>query len=231
MYSLKRSAVTIVGSAAACIVLSAISPQSAQAFLITRTNSPTPGTLAPLALPTVIDFNSFSNNSSVLTTSTLIAPDTGNGQAFIQLISGAAKYQGNQLNIGTSGNNSPGGIVSFTFDGTKGQGYFGLQWQNPTVDEVISFYSGNSLIQSFTGTQVADQAIGNGGNYYNFIVTNNSEIFNRVDLAQVNPPNGNDFQVDNVAYQQIPTPALLPGIMGIGAGIWKKRRKQEFIEN
>jgi hypothetical protein len=231
MYSLKHSAATIVGSAAAYIVLSAIAPQSAQAFLITRTNSPTPGTPAPLAPPTVIDFNSFENNLPVSSTSTQIATSPGNGNAFIQLISGVAEYQGNQLNIGTNANNSPGGLVRFTFNGPNGQGYFGLQWQNPTVDEVISFYSGNSLIQSFTGTQVADQAIGNGGNYYNFIVTNNSEIFNRVDLAQVNPPNGNDFQVDNVAYQQIPTPALLPGIMGIGAGIWKKRRKQEFIEN
>jgi hypothetical protein len=220
----------IVATAAAAVLLM---PQVSHAFLITRTSGPVPGTGAPLAPPTVIDFNSFANNTPVPAAATLIATGAGNGNAFIQRTLGLAEYQGNQLNIGVSGSGSTqsfaDAIVSFTFNAPRGLGYFGLQWQNPQADESIRFYSGSTLIQTLTGTQVLANAIGAGGNYFNFIVTNNGEIFNRVDLARLNPSNGNFFRVDDVAYQQIPTPVLLPGLLGLGFGILKKKRKQEAM--
>lgn len=214
----------------------ALSPQSAQAFLITRDNgSFVPGPATFLTPPTIAEFN-VPNSTIVpgpLDSPAPIASSTGNGNAFIQRLAGVVEYQGNQVNIGTSGNNSPGGTVSFTFDGVNGQGYLGLNWQNLEGDEVIRFYSdiaGMNLIQQFTYTQIIAQAVGSG-NYFNFLVTNNSEIFRRVELQQLGATNGNFFRIDSLAYQQIPTPALLPGILGFGLGIWKKRRKQEFIEN
>jgi hypothetical protein len=201
-------------------------PQAAQAFLITRTAGPLPepGINAPLLPPTVIDFNSQPNQTSVPTSPTTIATSPDNGNATIQRTDGVAEFQGNQLVIGSAGNASAlGGTVSFTFDDPRGLGYLGLNWQNPTANEVISFYSGNTLIQALDGSTVLGAALGNG-RYFNFFVTNNGEIFNRVDLSELGGTPGNAFRVDNVAYQAIPTPALLPGIIALGVGTLRKRR-------
>jgi hypothetical protein len=231
MYRLSLSSIFVAWSGIIVAGSIVALPQSAQAFLITRDANFTPGPFLAVP-PTVADFNVA--NNPVSTTPTLIASSTSNGDAFIQRLSGVVEYQGNQVNIGTSGNNSPGGVVSFTFNGANGQGYLGLNWQNLEGNEVIRFYSdiaGSNLIQQLTYNQIVAQAFGSGS-YFNFIVTNNSEVFRRVELEQlVGGENGNFFRVDSLAYQQIPTPALLPGLLGLGASLWNKRRKQEFIEN
>jgi hypothetical protein len=193
--------------------------QPAQAFGVTR------GPIPTSPAPTVIDFNTPPNNTPVPGSATQIATSSTNGNATIQLLSGLAEYQGNQLNIGQSGKAKAAGTVSFVF--SKAQDYFGLQWQNPTVDEVVRLYTNNVLAFTFTGLQA--NALGGGGNYYNFSA-GVGQTFDRVDLAQVNPPNGNFFRVDDVAYRgaattAVPTPALLPGLVGLGYGLLNKRRK------
>ncbi|XGV98167.1 MAG: PTPA-CTERM sorting domain-containing protein [Leptolyngbya sp. BL-A-14] len=202
---------------------------SAQAFLITRTTgtSPLPGINAPLPAPTVIDFDGLQDGppagpNPVPTAPTSIGPGGPNGGAKIQNTDGVATFQGNFLRIGDNGlGASNRGTVSFVFGDPRGMGYLGLNWQNPRGNESISFFSGNTLIQTITGATL--DALSGGGNYFNFFVTNNSEIFNRIDLTRT-PASGNAFQVDNLAYQAIPTPALLPGLLAMGVGVWRKRK-------
>ncbi len=203
----------------------------AYAFSLQRTTGPLPpsGVNAPLPAPTIINFNGPGFTGSVPTTPTTLVSGGPNGGATIQKTAGDADYPGNQLRIGTPGRNGTSGTVSFTFDDPRGLGYFGFFLANDTgANEVVSFFRGNSLIQSFTGLDFL--AASGNGNYINFFLTNTSEIFDRVDFTR-NLANGNAFRVDNVAYQAIPTPALLPGLLAFGVGVLRKRKGDHSAES
>ena len=224
MNLLSKTTLTV---AAATVALSTVMlSESVLAFEIRRTagNVPQPGINAPLAAPTVIDFNGPSFTGQVPGTVTTLVANGPNGGAKIQKTAGDANYQGSSLRIGTPGKNGTAGKVSFTFDDPRGLGYFGFFLPSSTaVNEVVSFFGANGFIQSFTGADL-NKLLPNG-NYINFRVQNNGEIFNRVDFTR-NLASGSAFSVDNVAYQAIPTPALLPGLVAFGVGVMRKRKAE-----
>jgi len=228
MNLLSKKTLSIAATTLALTVAALANTESAHAFLIYRTIG-LPGNVNPsLAPPTVIDFNGPAFNGLVPTTATSIGPGGLNGGATIQR-TGNADFQGDRLRIGTAaGPNGTSGTVSFKFDDPRGMGYFGFLLGPPSAaNEVVSFFSGNSLIKSFTGPLF--ESVTGTCNYFNFFVTNNSEIFNRVDFTR-NLASGNAFHVDNVAYQAIPTPALLPGLVAMGLGIVRKRKAEATAE-
>lgn len=227
MNLLTKRTLSVAAATAAMTVAALAQSGVAHAFLITRTNGPTPVNPS-LSPPTVIDFDFKAPPAPVPTTPTAIAPGGPNGGATIQNTAGAATYQGNQLEIG--GNNDVTGIVSFVFDDPRGMGYLGLQWQNPRGNEFISFFNaaGTLIGTELSGLEVVADAFGNG-NYFNFFVTNNSEIFTRVDFRRA-ASNGNSFLIDDLAYQAIPTPALLPGLVALGIGAVRKRKAEAEAE-
>jgi len=237
MNLLSKKTLSVAATTVALTVAALATSESAHAFLVYKTtgNIPQPGINAPLAAPTVINFNGSAFTGFVPTTATSIGPgatgDGLNGGATIQRTAGNANYQGSALRIGTpSGRNGTTGTVSFKFDDPRGMGYFGFFLPNTAANEVVSFFSKtNSInpIASFTGNTL-NAASGNG-RYFNFFVTNNSEIFNRVDFTR-NLAQGSAFRVDNVAYQAIPTPALLPGLVAMGLGIVRKRKAEATAE-
>lgn len=208
----------------------------AQAFTLTQTS----GTTSQVSdLTGTIGFNGLSG--SVPNTATGIAPGVT-----IQRISGVAQYLNNQgtvpsdtalpyLNIGGGPNSSSelaGGRVALNFAGL-GQplNYFGLYWGSldiiPTNANVISFFRGGSLVRSFTGLQVADALPGQQtllSQYINFSSTDASEYFDRVELSNADLF---AYEVDNLSYRAIPTPALLPGLVGMGVGFLRKKRKEQ----
>jgi len=188
----------------------------------------------PLPAPTVINFDGGSFTGNVPAVSTPLVVGGPNGGVSIQRFLGNANYVSDDLRIGTAANdrNSQGnvGAVGFTFDAPQRLGYLGFFLANNTSpNEIVAFFRGNQLLQSFTGS---DFLAGAGtGNYINFFASNSSQFFDRVlfirDLADTDA-----FRIDNLAYQAapIPTPALLPGLLAFGASVLRKR-KAESTEN
>jgi hypothetical protein len=233
MNVLSKRTLSVAAATAALTVVALVQSQAAQAFLITRSAGPNvPANVNPsLSPPTVIDFNAL--NGVVPTTPTSISPGGPNGGATLER-SGSADYGSlffptNGLRVGGGGS----GQVSFKFDDPRGMGYFGLFFSRvttPLANLSVSFRSGGSLspIRTFTGTELF--ATGSG-NYFNFFVTNNNEIFDEVLLADASSSLlGGSFIVDNVAYQAIPTPALLPGLLGLAFGVVRKRKAEAEAE-
>jgi hypothetical protein len=109
------------------------------------------------------------------------------------------------------------------------QNYFGLYWGSIDDYNTVEFFNGAVSVGSFTGLQVAGLTglAANGGQfsnasnrYVNFLA-GGGEAFNKVVLSSSRAA----FESDNHAFRQIPTPALLPGLIGLGAGFWRKRRQ------
>ena len=235
MNLLSKKTLSVAATTLALTVAALANIESAHAFLIYRTTGTNPGVVNPsLAPPTVIDFDGLSNlvPNLVPTTATSIVPGGLNGGATIQRTAGNANFQDNTLRIGTAAPPSVGGTlgtVSFTFDDPRGMGYFGFRLNGSSgANEVVTFFSKLTNAQfSFSGPSFG--SVPGAGNYFNFFVTNNTEIFNRVDFTRNTAP-GNAFRVDNVAYQAIPTPALLPGLVAMGLGIVRKRKAEANAE-
>lgn len=233
MNFLSPRSLSLVAATAVLTAVSMVQTEAAHAFLIKRTAGPSvPAGVNPsLAAPTVIDFADLSGDVS--TTETFIGPgvtgDGLNGGATIQRLGtgGNATYFGEGLRIGPGAATS----VSFRFDHPNGMGYFGFfleEINGAAANFTISFWSNNSLIETLTGAQVNTQAVG-FGNYFNFFVTNNDEIFDQVVFAKT--ATGDSFlRIDNVAYQAIPTPALLPGLVGLAFGAVRKRKAEAEAE-
>lgn len=122
------------------------------------------------------------------------------------------------------------GVAEFIF--SQKLNYFGLLWGSINRGNVISFYDGNNFIQSFSGTNLFGKGTpaitGGSTRFINFFVDevseNNYDFFDRVVISG----GGDDpFQLDNVAYEVIPTPALLPGLIGLGMAALRKRKQEE----
>ena len=131
----------------------------------------------------------------------------------------------------TLGGNA-GNPVTIVF--SKLKGYFGLYLGSIDSYNTISFFKGASQVGSFTGTDIATKSVALGGlglaalegnynkdSYVNFFGDNNSDLFNKVVLTSSSAA----FESDNHAFRtDIPTPALLPGLIGMGVAAWRKRR-------
>lgn len=125
---------------------------------------------------------------------------------------------------------SPGKGNSATFNFAEAQGYFGLFVGSlDTYNSIVFFNTVKGTNQAFTGTEVAQltgtPATGdqNVGVYYNFFGDTNNDLFDKVVLSSSQAA----FEVDNIAFRRdIPTPALLPGLIGMGVVALRKKRKE-----
>jgi hypothetical protein len=162
---------------------------------------------------------------------------------------------GRYLAVGSGFEASQEGVVRLDFDAPRGLGYFGLFWGSPGSNDSITFVLRNAagatnnvtynaaqiFGNSFTGLNAVADTTGNIfnltvrlGRYVNFFSTNDGPNANKVIQSVLLEDSGTgsftrSFQVDNIAYEAIPTPALLPGLLGLGASLWNKRRKQATL--
>jgi hypothetical protein len=108
--------------------------------------------------------------------------------------------------------------------------YFGLYWGTPSPNNTISFFNGDTLLQSFTGDAIVSSITTSGGVYANFFAEP-GESFNKVVLID----SGRAFDSDNHAYKfdastPVPEPASsLSVFAGVVAGALVKRKQQRKV--
>jgi hypothetical protein len=130
----------------------------------------------------------------------------------------------------TSGSTGNGGNDSITFllpaNGGLGYLYFGLLWGSVDSFNTLSFFDGNTLIGSITGSNVTASPNGNQGvNGTLYVNITSTVAFDRVVATSTSFA----FEIDNVAYNEtvpVPAPAAL-GLFGVGLlGLaWARRRR------
>lgn len=138
----------------------------------------------------------------------------------------------------TSGGTNEPSPVTIALGGLRG--YFGLYIGSLDTYNSLQFLRAGVQTAFFTGAQLppttpdGNQGV---GAYYNFFGDSNSDLFDTVVLrSQVvtfqdgKPVFGAQqaaFEVDNIAVRNdIPTPALLPGLIGMGVAALRKKRKE-----
>ncbi|WP_421655191.1 PTPA-CTERM sorting domain-containing protein [Leptothermofonsia sp. ETS-13] len=136
----------------------------------------------------------------------------------------------------TIGSSQEPGPVTISFN--QPLDYFGLYWGSVDFYNEITFYNNNLEIGHFTGrhiyqfdsTLVISEEDFPESRFINFTATGSHEFFNRIVLSSTWPA----FETDNHAYRAanvpppppfpaVPTPALLPSLLGLAWGVFRKR--------
>ncbi|MBW4459923.1 MAG: PTPA-CTERM sorting domain-containing protein [Nodosilinea sp. WJT8-NPBG4] len=190
--------------------------QPAQALTMTRT------TQAPQVVNTgfstaSLDFSGNVNANIFNNSSTTLGP-AGN-TVTLRGSAGGSVPQGPRINNGVlelRGNASP----AVTFQFSDYLAYLSVQFLSfgPSTNPVIQLFRDNASVKSFTSADLL--TFTGSGNYFNFSENAVSDRFNRVVIS------GTNVSVDNVAYR-VPTPALLPGLVGMGVAALRKRQQEE----
>lgn len=189
--------------------------QPAEAITVTRTNDPVYSN--PVGYTTrEIGFDNdaslpktftFDTDSVTITDSGTGSPSIGNGV----------------LSLGNSA------TPSITFQFSDYLAYFGVRFANfgntTATDTVITFFNGAENVGSFTRQTLTGLpfTVNANDNYFNFNKEIVSERFDKVVIG------GSRVVLDDVAYR-VPTPALLPGLVGIGVAALRKRKAEEEQE-
>lgn len=115
--------------------------------------------------------------------------------------------------------NASNSTASFNFSNkTEAFGFLLVSSNFPEADFNISFFQNGSNTQTFSLAELIG-TVGTG-NYFNFVSSSESDYFDRVVFSRL----AGNLSIDNAAFQVVPTPALLPGIIGMGIAAIKKRR-------
>lgn len=106
---------------------------------------------------------------------------------------------------------------------------FGFLWGSIDDYNTINFFKKGALLASFTGLDILKPANGDQGatgtafvNFKGNDVNNpENDYFDTVELLSSQAA----FEIDDVRYEEVPTPALLPGLIGIGVAALRKRKQ------
>jgi hypothetical protein len=239
MNSLKTKVAAFTAATVALSVATLTTAKPSKAFIIKTpgvtnvTSISVGGPSGPITQATDnINFTGQTNNIlGTIPLSTTFNATNGNGNATLTNDGGIVSYSNN--NFGGTTNTPSLSVSSFlglfpgqaSFNFAKDLGYFGLYWGAPgsNLNSTIQFLLNGTSVGSFTASSLGLTNT-TSGQYVQFFVSNNNEIFNQVRL--IAPVGGSVFRADNISYAAIPTPALLPGLIGVMFGVLRKRKAE-----
>ncbi|MEG4631117.1 PEP-CTERM sorting domain-containing protein [Microcoleus sp. AR_TQ3_B6] len=224
MTSIKKVSGSIMG-AAVFTVISA----PADAIMLTFGGTPVAGQGQFSNVPgvTTIDFESGAPTSGLAVYS---APGPGPAVVSGNTISSIISLDDNSRYLAVSVLGDARGTSPVTIAFANPLDYFGLYWGTPSPNNTISFFNGDTLLQSFSGNAVDSSVLTNGGVYANFFGAP-GESFNKVVLSDSSIA----FESDNHAYKvadstPVPEPASsLSVLAGVVAGALVKRKQQRKV--
>ena len=224
MTSIKKLSASIMGAA----VFTAISaPADAITLTFGGTSVAGRGQFSNVPGVTTIDFESGAPTSGLAIYS---AP--GSGPAVVSGNSGSAiiSADDNTRYLAVSILGDAGGTTPVTIDFANPLDYFGLYWGTPSANNTLSFFNGNTLLQSFTGDAIASGLTPSGAVYANFFAQP-GEFFNKVVLSD----SSFAFESDNHAYkvaasESVPEPLTsLTAFASVVTGVLMKRQQQRKV--
>ena len=211
---MNRFATKALSASAAVATLSVMAVaviQPAHAITVTRSNAPaTPSAVYKYTTQTLnfsdLPVGSFISQTYFPGTDDEATLSTANGNVFVDSDNGNTL-----LLLGFNSNTT----LEFSF--ANPLVYFGVRMLNPDLPGSIRFFgTGGEQI----GSAISFASVVGDGNYFNFNAPLISERFTRVAIT------GSLVALDDVAYR-VPTPALLPGLVGMGAAALRKRKQEE----
>ncbi|MEH1997952.1 MAG: PEP-CTERM sorting domain-containing protein [Nostoc sp.] len=136
------------------------------------------------------------------------------------------------LTISPTNFNVKGNTGSVTIDFAQALDYFGLQWGSIDKYNSIAFFNGNTLLNTFTGSQVpGTTASGNQfspqDNVFVNFLAEGGQTFNKIVLSSSDIA----FESDNHSYRlaSVPEPTATLGLLAFGvmsAGSFVKRKSK-----
>ena len=224
MTSINKLSVLIMGAAVFTVI-----SDPADAIMLTFGGTPVPGQGQFSSVPgvTTVDFESGAPTSGLAIYS---AP--GPGPAIVSGNSGSSiiSLDDNTKYLAVSILGDARGTTPVTIDFANPLDYFGLYWGTPSASNTISFFNGDTLLQSFSGGAVVSSITPSGAVYANFFAEP-GESFNKVVLSESSIA----FESDNHAYKvadstPVPEPASsLSVLAGVVAGALVKRKQQRKV--
>ena len=225
MTSIKKLSALIMGVAVFTVISA-----PAEAIMLTFGGTPVAGHGQFSNVPgvTTIDFESGAPTSGLAIYS---APGPGpavvSGNTVTSTLSVDDNTDDNTRYLAVSILGDARGTAPVTIDFANPLDYFGLYWGTPNANNTISFFNGDTLLQSFTGNAVGSSVITNGGVYANFFAEA-GESFNKVVLRD----SSIGFESDNHAYkvaasESVPEPLTsLTAFASVVTGVLMKRQQQ-----
>jgi hypothetical protein len=134
----------------------------------------------------------------------------------------------------------------------KNLNYFGIDWGAAHSGNTYSFYKGDSLLKSFSTTDIEaaggfdsysslhpGSGLGSeggkqGNGYVHFYADSEADIFDRIVISQVG---GGGFETDNHSFhmgdsrftgfdpEKVPEPAMMLGLVGVAGALVSKRKQ------
>ena len=220
MASIKKLSALIMGAA----VFTAI---SAPADAITLTFGGTPvagqGQFSSVPGVTTIDFESGAPTSGFAVYS---APGPGPAVVSGNTITSALSSDDNTRYLAVSVLGDARGTNPVTIDFANPLDYFGLYWGTPSTNNTISFFNGDTLVQSFSGDAVVGSVTPSAAVYVNFFAEP-GESFNKVVLSEISVAFESDNHAYKVASEPVPEPLTsLTALASVVTGVLMKRQQQ-----
>jgi hypothetical protein len=224
MISIKKLSALIMGAAVFTVI-----SDPADAIMLTFGGTPVAGQGQFSSVPgvTTVDFESGAPTSGLAIYS---AP--GPGPAVVSGNSGSSIISADDYSryLAVSILGDARGTSPVTIDFANPLDYFGLYWGTPSTNNTISFFNGDTLVQSFSGDAVVGSVTPSAAVYVNFFAEP-GESFNKVVLSDSSIA----FESDNHAYKvddstPVPEPASsLSVFAGVVAAALVKRKQQRKV--
>jgi hypothetical protein len=224
------NAIKLTSTAVAGFAAVAMNAASAEAFSfnVGGTEVAGGGYKSSVAGVTTIDFNSGTDPSNDFVKFSGLAADSIVQGSKVNNYATPSGNTTSYLTISNVGSGIAGATGSVTLTFAKALDYFGLYWGSADPFNSISFFSGDKLLASFTGSEVSTTARGSWTDATDNIYTNffagQGEAFDKVVLRST----GIAFESDNFAYREVsavPEPLTLGGT-AIGLALGARMRKK-----